>query len=394
MIKLAAQSIDETSLDEEVTEQGAAGPLLGVVSEDDLAHDTDSSDDTGFEVDEEEDDDEDSSDTKEIDPATDDNPDCQIAGEPEVANDAIAEASAEQLPATIEAAKLPEKIMQVPDSLRERDLRLIEAHQNDIREHRSTVRNRFLEWSEAKKEAKAAKDAYDLAVTDLLNVIDEGPQRQHSLFPTTPAAGHPKAEAVDVKVEQSEPSTTNNESSATVATAAPPVYEFKGWRDTTIGEFCHGDVSPGLAEILVDMKMRTVGQLADFLAGDRVSIYLTPEEADSLRAEIEVCKQTAEKPKAQPPADDDRWRGISIDDLDLPKTLRDKLRDADILDVGGIADWTSSGKMLTDIKGVGEKKAELIQDALEKVWASRQDDQETEPEADDEEEAEDEDDDI
>lgn len=256
----------------------------------------------------------------------------------------------------------PEKILQLPDEVRARDLALIEAHQNDLREQRQEVRRRFTQWSLAKEEAKECKSSYDESVSKLLSMIDEGPQRQHKLFQTEKITEDQKAEAVDVKIVPP-PATTDEPS--------PPSYIFTGWRDTSIGEFCHGDVSPGLAEILSDMKMETVGQLSDFLDGDRVSTYLTTDQAAALRAEIEVCKMTNKKPQASPPVDDDSWRGISVDDLDIPKSLKEKLKEQDFETVGHIADFTSKGKNLTDIKGVGEKKAEQLQDAMEKLWASR-----------------------
>lgn len=260
----------------------------------------------------------------------------------------------------------PEKILQLPDEVRARDLALIEAHQNDLREQRQEVRRRFTQWSLAKEEAKECKSSYDESVSKLLSMIDEGPQRQHTLFSTETAPTAP-APAATVTTSTAEPTAD----ASTTDEPSPPSYIFTGWRDTSIGEFCHGDVSPGLAEILSDMKMETVGQLADFLDGDRVSTYLTADQAAALRAEIEVCKMTNKKPEASPPADDDSWRSISVDDLDIPKSLKEKLKEQDFETVGHIADFTSKGKNLTDIKGVGEKKAEQLQDAMEKLWASR-----------------------
>lgn len=273
----------------------------------------------------------------------------------------------DESPADAPAPAPPEKILQLPDEVRARDLALIEAHQNDLREQRQEVRRRFTQWSLAKEEAKECKSSYDESVSKLLSMIDEGPQRQHTLFNTeaTPQAAEPASTPALAPAPSEQPT------SSTTDPPSPPVYEFPGWRDTSIGEFCHGDVSPGLAEILADMKMTTVGQLADFLDGDRVSTYLTDAQADALRAEIAVCKMTSQKPKATPPADDDSWREISVDELDLPKSLKEKLKEQDFETVGHIADFTSKGKNLTDIRGIGEKKADQLQDALEKVWASR-----------------------
>ena len=269
--------------------------------------------------------------------------------------------------AEVPAPAPPEKILQLPDEVRARDLALIEAHQNDLREQRAEISRRQSILSIAKQEMKECKASYEEAVSKLLSMIDEGPQRQHVLFHTeaAPQAVEPAPASAPASDSPEQPTTS------TTDPPSPPVYEFPGWRDTSIGEFCHGDVSPGLAEILADMKMTTVGQLADFIDGDRVSTYLTAEQADALRSEIAVCKMTHEKPKPTPPANDDSWRGISVDELDIPKSLKEKLKEQDFETVGHIADFTSKGKMLTDLKGIGPSKAEQIEQALEQVWATR-----------------------
>ena len=60
-----------------------------------------------------------------------------------------------------------------------------------------------------------------------------------------------------------------------------------------------------------------------------------------------------------------------MDELDIPKSLKEKLKEQDFETVGHIADFTSKGKMLTDLKGIGPSKAEQIEQALEQVWATR-----------------------
>jgi hypothetical protein len=365
MIKLATVPIDDEMDDSEPTE------LAEEVAEAEFDQQVEEGEFAAADMADDEDDDDESSDDIQGE-QTDGGPEGQITAESEVTAEAPAEAFAEQPPTAIAPAKPIEKIMQVPDSVRERDLRLIEAHQNDIRNYRSTVRERFLEWSDAKKEAKAAKDSYESAVAKLLEVIDEGPVRQHSLFPAAPITEEQKSEAITVKAEPAKEESTvpADATSATETSAAdaPKYFTDPNWRQGEIGAFMHGEVPDALSDLVEDYEIEDVGELVDVL----ISAYLNDEQLAQVRAEIETWKQTSVKPDPTPPDDgDDSWRALSIDELDIPKSLREKLREAEITSVGGIADWTSSGKNLTDIRGVGEAKAEKIQDALEKVWANR-----------------------
>jgi hypothetical protein len=69
-------------------------------------------------------------------------------------------------------------------------------------------------------------------------------------------------------------------------------------------------------------------------------------------------------PNDQPP--DEPWREATLDELGITGALAEKLIDAEIETLGDIADWTNSGHTLTDIPGVGEAKADVIQAACEK----------------------------
>jgi hypothetical protein len=63
----------------------------------------------------------------------------------------------------------------------------------------------------------------------------------------------------------------------------------------------------------------------------------------------------------------DAWRGVPIADLGLSAATRVAMGDAGIFTIGGISDW-SAEKPLTDIKGVGQKKADEIDAALVRYW--------------------------
>jgi len=63
---------------------------------------------------------------------------------------------------------------------------------------------------------------------------------------------------------------------------------------------------------------------------------------------------------------DDDWRGLSLDVLSpygLKPSMATALAGAGIGTLGGLAELTSSGKKLTDVKGIGPKMAEQIEAA-------------------------------
>jgi hypothetical protein len=61
--------------------------------------------------------------------------------------------------------------------------------------------------------------------------------------------------------------------------------------------------------------------------------------------------------------DPDFWKTTPVENLDLPDTLTDKLRAADIETVGQLEDLRA-GEGLRSLEGIGETKAQLIEDAL------------------------------
>lgn len=70
-------------------------------------------------------------------------------------------------------------------------------------------------------------------------------------------------------------------------------------------------------------------------------------------------------------ADDESWKAVEIGELDVPDGILNKLIEAEIETIGDLANWNESGKLLTDIEGIGQAKAEKIEAALDKFWAER-----------------------
>lgn len=77
------------------------------------------------------------------------------------------------------------------------------------------------------------------------------------------------------------------------------------------------------------------------------------------------------QPGVQVVDDPEAWKSVPISSLDLPTSLVEILtEDNSIGTIGELAAWTT-WKRLTDLKKVGESKAEKIEEALAKFWASR-----------------------
>jgi hypothetical protein len=70
-------------------------------------------------------------------------------------------------------------------------------------------------------------------------------------------------------------------------------------------------------------------------------------------------------------ADSDSWKHVSIASLDLPSSIVEILtEDNSIGTIGELAAFTTWNR-LTDLKKIGESKADKIEEALGKFWASR-----------------------
>jgi DNA-directed RNA polymerase alpha subunit len=70
------------------------------------------------------------------------------------------------------------------------------------------------------------------------------------------------------------------------------------------------------------------------------------------------------------------WRQASVAELGLPEIIVTLLCESGLETIGKIADYSESGKRLTDIPNIGEKKAEVIERALEEYWRKRKESEE------------------
>lgn len=77
------------------------------------------------------------------------------------------------------------------------------------------------------------------------------------------------------------------------------------------------------------------------------------------------------KAKTQPPQEE-AWRAVGVDTLDIPNSTIKKLAEADITTMGQLADYSAAGNQLIDIAGIGPAKAEQLEDACLAFWRDNQ----------------------
>lgn len=80
--------------------------------------------------------------------------------------------------------------------------------------------------------------------------------------------------------------------------------------------------------------------------------------------------------KGQPPSLDESWRDVPLTEalIGVSASMISKLHDASLRTVGELANYTSAGggnHPLSGIPGIGEGKAEKIQDAMDAFWERR-----------------------
>lgn len=67
------------------------------------------------------------------------------------------------------------------------------------------------------------------------------------------------------------------------------------------------------------------------------------------------------------------WRDVPVTVLGLPAGIVQSMVEGGLSTVGKVADYTSAGNELTELKNIGQGKAGKIADALTAFWASRSD---------------------
>ena len=113
-------------------------------------------------------------------------------------------------------------------------------------------------------------------------------------------------------------------------------------------------------EAAVERQQEIIGWESDALLpfGQHAAAAKRDEAAKPTRA-------TDATPAASGPDD---WRSVELATLGLRDGILAALHEAEIKTVGDISTWTEAGKRIIDIKGIGPKSAEAIDEALMPVW--------------------------
>lgn len=96
-------------------------------------------------------------------------------------------------------------------------------------------------------------------------------------------------------------------------------------------------------------------------------------DADYTLAQLEWSESVADAAREKL---DESWKVIEVSELcrhGLSDGLISKLYDAGMITLGAMANWSRSGRQLTDLAGIGESKAAEIDEALASFWQAWKD---------------------
>ncbi len=127
------------------------------------------------------------------------------------------------------------------------------------------------------------------------------------------------------------------------------------------------DLLVTIETIQQDYQIKTIGDIDKWLGTFPATLraaYLNAGQESAIVAKVAEAKGRLEDA-------DESWKAVSIDELQLPGKLPQYLREAGIENVGHLAEYTGSGKWLTDIPHVGKAKAEEIENAMTAFWEKR-----------------------
>lgn len=108
-----------------------------------------------------------------------------------------------------------------------------------------------------------------------------------------------------------------------------------------------------------------------------LTAYMSEDEYEVLDLESLATLTTGnQNPKTEPspaatPADDESWRNVTIEALGIPQGICKILRDYNGIETLGQIAAHGEHLALTDLKKIGETKAEKIQECLDRYWAQR-----------------------
>ncbi|NDF13297.1 MAG: hypothetical protein EB060_10855 [Proteobacteria bacterium] len=241
-----------------------------------------------------------------------------------------------------------DELVESPATASSNDLSLLQRWANDVQEKQRGRAAYLQEIDRAKRELKSAKTELEEYDAELFDFISRGPY-QPTLFDG---------------LNDDQPKVVEKPADSISSTVT---------LDTPIAQAgLDKDLLAAVETLREDIPVETLRDLELFLDSqptEKRLVYLNVGHESALRVAIAAAKVT-ESVEMKTSADES-WRSEPISALGLPGKLPEFLADASIHTIGELADHTSSGKLLTDINGIGPGKAEVIENALEAFWEKR-----------------------
>lgn len=246
----------------------------------------------------------------------------------------------------------------------------LDEYEQERRDAADRVAEAALAQAEAVAATKAAKKRFESALEDLQDIIDRGPE-DRPLF-DKPAAPPPAVteSAVAASDDDDAEGSTDDESTASESEAAVPI------------KIAEGQIRIRLLKKIID-DHPTRGKL-EWEKGVELTAHVDssgttvipfiddPSDGTALEAEEfaiigEAVIESGDADAVVDDSDDPRL-DTPLAETPIPKNLVQKLAESEIVTVRDLAAYTREAP-LTDIKGIGQAKAEKIEAAMVEFWA-------------------------
>lgn len=236
----------------------------------------------------------------------------------------------------------------------------LDEYEQERRDAADRVAEAALAQAEAVAATKAAKKQFEAALENLQDIIDRGPE-DRPLF-DKPAVPPPAVTEAAVAASDDDNDDDDDESATSESEAAAPI------------KLAEGEIRIRLLKEIID-DHPTRGKL-EWKRGTELTAHVdssgttvipfTDDPTDGTALEAEEFAIIGEVVIECGDADDSRL-DTPLADTSIPSAILAKIADAGIRTVRELANFTSV-KQLTDIKGIGQAKAEKIEAALVKFW--------------------------
>lgn len=226
-------------------------------------------------------------------------------------------------------------------------------HLNEIGKARGCVSRCLSDLHSIKEDLKEAKESYEDAVNDLMRLIDRGPNMQ----PPLPLSGDVRDKSI------SNGQTKRDDKPSKPINGLNCLLTQIGVEDGT------RDCISLFQEDYPDVE--TVQDWLNFTKESEK--HLAPYFSDSQRQDITSAINLEIHLGQSESTDDISWRSVRLADLHISESIVKTLFNSNlsITTVGELSDYTSTGREIGSIKGIGPAKATKIEEALDRFWADR-----------------------